>query len=64
MQEALALDPNHADALANSIICALHLGRPTGPLVQQLGQTNPNHVLLKRVRGVEESFKKAASAFA
>jgi len=64
LKEAMEMDAKFPDALANGIICALHLGKPTAPLVQQLGAVAPGHLLLQRVREAEEAFAQAASAFA
>lgn len=64
LEQALEAEPEHADALANSVVCALHTGRATGPLVAQLARKAPGHPLLLRVKEAEDTFGKAVANMA
>ena len=64
LEQALEAEPEHADALANSVVCALHTGRATGPLVAQLARKATGHPLLLRVKEAEDTFGKAVANMA
>ncbi|CAG9461192.1 unnamed protein product [Pedinophyceae sp. YPF-701] len=62
-QEALALDPNHADSLATMIACQLHMGQPADDALAQLREVAPEHSFVDRMNRASEAFSEAASPY-
>jgi tetratricopeptide (TPR) repeat protein len=65
LAEALAIAPNCADALANSVVAAAHLARPRDQadrLMRQLEAAAPQHPLIARKTALEASFDRLARA--
>ncbi|XP_073003027.1 coatomer subunit epsilon-1-like [Typha latifolia] len=62
--EALNKDAKDAEALANLIVCSLHLGKSSSRYFSQLKLSNPDHELVKRSSAAEDSFEKAVQAIA
>eukprot|EP01018_Ginkgo_biloba_P039957 Gb_19817 [translate_table: standard] len=62
--EALNKDAKDADTLANLVVCNLHLGKPATRYLSQLKLSHPEHILIKRASGAEESFDRAVQAVA
>jgi coatomer subunit epsilon len=63
--EALAKAPQDAETLANLVVCAQHMGRPTAAkYLQQLTAACPGHILVKRMTQAETNFDQSAAAYA
>ncbi|PON63647.1 Coatomer, epsilon subunit [Parasponia andersonii] len=62
--EAQSKDAKDPETLANLIVCALHLGKPTSRLLSQLKLSHPDHILVKRASSAEESFDRAIQSVA
>ncbi|KAF6136579.1 hypothetical protein GIB67_016035 [Kingdonia uniflora] len=57
-------DAKDAEALANLVVCCLHLGKPHSRYLSQLKLSHPDHMLVKRQASAEESFERAAQTVA
>ncbi|KAL8142233.1 hypothetical protein V2J09_015265 [Rumex salicifolius] len=57
-------DAKDPETLANLVVCCLHIGKPSSRYLSQLKLSHPDHMLVKRVSSVEESFDRAAQAVA
>lgn len=60
--QAFEKNPKDADTLANLIVVALHLGKPTSRYTTLLKSAAPQHALVVRTEAAEEAFAKAVEA--
>jgi coatomer subunit epsilon len=65
LQQALSINPNSADTIANLIVLNTLLGKPdeTTQLKDQLKSTDANHRALKDWAERKEEFAKAAAKY-
>lgn len=62
LKDALDKAPGDADALANMVAAALHLGRDAGAYIARLREAAPAHPAARRLAAGEEMFARAAAA--
>uniref|UniRef100_A0A1D1YJR0 Coatomer subunit epsilon n=1 Tax=Anthurium amnicola TaxID=1678845 RepID=A0A1D1YJR0_9ARAE len=62
--DALTKDPRDPETLANLIVCSLHLGKSSTRYLSQLKLHHPEHMLVKRISGAEDSFDRAVQSIA
>lgn len=64
LQDALKIDANNADTLANLVSCSLHQGKNHARFLTQLQIAAPDHFMVARQKAAEEAFDRAAVAAA
>ncbi|KAL0254553.1 hypothetical protein SLS55_010030 [Diplodia seriata] len=63
LQQALALDPQNADVLANTIVLNTVLGKDTAELKAALEQVDPKHPFLTEVTAKKDAFEAAQAKY-
>ncbi|KAL1637708.1 hypothetical protein SLS58_009134 [Diplodia intermedia] len=63
LQQALALDPQNADVLANTVVLNTVLGKDTAELKAALEQVDPKHPFLTEVTAKKDAFEAAQAKY-
>lgn len=63
MQQALQLDPENADALANAIALNIVLGKDSSEYEQSLRRIKANHMAITDMEAKREEFKRASARY-
>lgn len=63
MQQAIQLDPENADALANAIALNIVLGKDSSEYEQSLRRVKANHMAIMDMEAKREEFKRASARY-